>query len=417
MSPVPVAFYAPLKAPDHPLPSGDRTMARLLIAALAAAGFAPSVASNLRTWDATGAGHAALRAASEREVARLLAALAAGPRPKLWFTYHVYYKAPDWIGPAVAAALDIPYVIAEGSRAGKRAKGPFALGHAGAETALNAAHLVLAMTRHDREALARARPAGQILADLPPFVAAADPSRPGRPPGGRRLLAVGMMRGGDKLASYRLLAQTLLLLRTPDWTLDVVGDGPSRGEIAARLAPFGARLHLHGALAPPALARLYAEADLLVWPAVNEAYGMALLEAQSQSCPVVAGDYGGVRDALRDGITGLVVPPGDAMALARGVDALLADPARRAAMAAAARHFAREDRGPAQAAARLRRALMPLVAAQDDRGQSLPGPHPRSLADHADLHPNPCHVRTCPGDPDTKSAASSRSGWPGQARS
>ena len=38
---VPVAFYAPMKAPDHPAPSGDRTMARLLLKALVKAGFRP----------------------------------------------------------------------------------------------------------------------------------------------------------------------------------------------------------------------------------------------------------------------------------------------------------------------------------------------------------------------------------------
>ena len=49
-----VAFYAPLKSPDHPSPSGDRTMARLLLRALEEAGFAPEIASRLRTHDAKG---------------------------------------------------------------------------------------------------------------------------------------------------------------------------------------------------------------------------------------------------------------------------------------------------------------------------------------------------------------------------
>ncbi len=45
-------------------------------------------------------------------------------RPQAWFTYHLYYKAVDWIGPRVAAALDIPYLVAEASHAPKRARGP-----------------------------------------------------------------------------------------------------------------------------------------------------------------------------------------------------------------------------------------------------------------------------------------------------
>src|SRR3546814_1683340 len=51
-------------------------------------------------------------------------ALPARQRPQLWFTYHLYYKAPDWIGPKVARALRIPYVVAEASVAYKRASGP-----------------------------------------------------------------------------------------------------------------------------------------------------------------------------------------------------------------------------------------------------------------------------------------------------
>ncbi|WP_410824710.1 glycosyltransferase [Methylobacterium oryzisoli] len=118
----------------------------------------------------------------------------------------------------------------------------------------------------------------------------------------------------------------------------------------------------HGALPAPTLARLYAEADLLVWPAVNEAYGMVLLEAQAQGCPVVAGGYGGVPDVVRDGLTGRITAPGDAGALAGAIRDLAADPAARAALAAAALAFAREERSLARAAARLRDTLGACLA-------------------------------------------------------
>ena len=52
-TPIPIAFYAPLKSPDHPAPSGDRTMARLLLKALRAAGFEPRLVSTLRSLDIT----------------------------------------------------------------------------------------------------------------------------------------------------------------------------------------------------------------------------------------------------------------------------------------------------------------------------------------------------------------------------
>lgn len=357
-----IAFYAPLKAPDHPVPSGERTMARLLMRALAAAGFAPELASTLRTRDPEGSRHPALRAESRAEAGRLIAAYRADP-PALWFSYHVYYKAPDWIGPAVARALRIPYVVAEGSRAGKRAAGPHALGHAGAEAALDAADLILVMNRRDRPALEAARPEGQVITDLPPFLDPAEwpLTEAVRAPGPLRLLTVAMMREGDKLASYRLLAEALAQLGDRPWILDVAGDGPAAMEVASLLAPFGDRVRCHGALAPAGLSHLYAAADLLVWPAVNEAYGMALLEAQAHGCPVVAGGYGGVPDVVGDRVTGRVAPPGDAAALAAAIRDLAGAPDTLAAMRSAALAFARHQRGLIAAAARLRAALAPLL--------------------------------------------------------
>lgn len=132
----------------------------------------------------------------------------------------------------------------------------------------------------------------------------------------------------------------------------IAGDGPARSRIEAM---FGG-----GALAPtPALPRfagegvlilgqqsssdltaLYAAADLMVWPAVNEAYGMALLEAQAAGLPVVAGRTGGVPDVVRDGMTGLLPPVGDVEAFAAAVRALLGDPGKRRRFGEAARRIA-----------------------------------------------------------------------------
>ncbi|HEX6119833.1 MAG TPA: glycosyltransferase family 4 protein, partial [Dongiaceae bacterium] len=66
-----------------------------------------------------------------------------------------------------------------------------------------------------------------------------------------------------------------------------------------------------GRVAPDELAPLYAAADLLVWPAINEAFGMALLEAQACGLPVLAGAFGGVAGIVADGKTGFLAKPGD----------------------------------------------------------------------------------------------------------
>ncbi|MFQ6016974.1 MAG: glycosyltransferase family 4 protein [Kiloniellaceae bacterium] len=375
-----IAFYAPLKPPDHPIPSGDRQMARLLIRALQLAGHEVDLASRLCSRDGTGdpARQARLERLATALAERLLRRYRAGPpeaRPAAWLTYHLYYKAPDWIGPRVAAALAIPYLLAEASVAGKRAAGPWALGHRATVSALERAAAVVALNPTDTECLpdpARVELLKPFL-DPAPFRAAAagrereratlagarglDPARPW-------LLAVAMMRPGDKLASYRLLAEALSGLPDLDWRLIIAGDGPARAEVEAAFAwaPAG-RICFVGALEPGDLPGLYAACDILVWPAVGEAYGMALLEAQATGLPVLAGRSAGVAAIVRDGETGLLTAPGDRAAFAVAARGLLTAPEGRRRMAAAASAKVLAEHGLERAAGRLdailRRAVGP----------------------------------------------------------
>lgn len=360
-----IAFYAPLKSPDHPVPSGDREMARLILAALREAGFETDIASTLRTLDS--AGERDFTAEAAAETALLLGQYQIQPesRPDLWFTYHVYYKAPDLIGPAVCRALRIPFVIAEGSRAPKRAQGAWARSHAQAEAALDAADLILVPNPNDRGMLEAARPAHQRLVDLPPFIdSAAWPLLERIPSSGpRRLLAVAMMREGDKLASYRILAQALASLGdAPLWHLDIIGDGPARSDVERQFEPLRDRVTFHGQIDDrQALARFYAGADMLVWPAVNEAFGMVFLEAALQGCPSVAGDFGGVGTVVVDDRTGLLTQPGDTADFAAAVTRLLRDGPLRQSLSAQALVFARQERSLASAAHLLRNALLALI--------------------------------------------------------
>jgi glycosyltransferase involved in cell wall biosynthesis len=353
-----IAFYAPLKPPDHPVPSGDRRVARLFLDALRLAGHDPFLASRLRSFDGTGdpARQTHLAALGRRTAERLLRRWQAmpGTAPGLWFTYHLYYKAPDWLGPAISAALGIPYVAAEASHAAKRATGPWAIGHRAVEQALRRADAVIGLNSTDRAGVLPLLHHPQRWFALPPFLdTRAYPARRLRPEGAPRLVTVAMMRLGDKLASYRLLGAALAQLLDLPWSLDVAGDGPARGEAEHALAPLGARVAYHGALDEAAVAEALAAADLCVWPAINEAFGMALLEAQASGLPVVAGDSGGVGDVVASGVTGLLVPPGDADAFAAALRRLILDPEARAAMAAAAQAKVRRDHDLPAAAARL----------------------------------------------------------------
>jgi glycosyltransferase involved in cell wall biosynthesis len=383
-----VAFYAPLKAPDHPVPSGDRTMARLLVDALQRGGHTVELACRLRSFEGTGDRYRqqCLARLGGRLAHALIRRYRLRPpplRPQLWLTYHLYHKAPDWLGPPVSRALAIPYVVAEASHAPKRETGPWAEGCNAARTALAVADLVLGLNAADRACVLPLLKSTDCWQPLAPFIDP-EPARAGVTEAAARrqslahslgfdadtvlLLTVAMMRPGAKLASYRLLAQALTKLTERRWQLLIAGDGPARAEVLAAFAELSPRVHWLGAQAPDALQRLYPVADIYVWPAIGEAYGMAFLEAQAVGVPVVAGLTGGVGDIVRAGETGLLVPVGDAAAFAQAVACLIdnADERRRLGRQAAC---AVGERHSLDAAARaLDRLLTPLLATGKTEG-------------------------------------------------
>src|SRR5690349_12364156 len=275
-----IAFYAPLKAPDHPVPSGDRTIARLLVAAMKRGGADVEIASRIRTRisEPTDAAQEAMAKKGRATAKRLITQYRARPkrqRPQAWFTYHLYYKAVDWIGPQVAEALDIPYFIAEASHAPKRAEGPYAFSHAGAEAAIRAADAIFCLNPIDRGCLTPLV-GKRRLVDLAPFLDLADFTRRLPERGTMRaklarahgldvdqpwLLAIGMMRKGDKLASYRLLAEALQHLDRP-WQLLVVGDGEARADVQRAFRPVAGGVFLLGAQPREKLPEIAVACDL-----------------------------------------------------------------------------------------------------------------------------------------------------------
>jgi glycosyltransferase involved in cell wall biosynthesis len=364
-----IAFYAPLKPPDHKTPSGDRRVARLFLEALRLAGHEPFVASRLRSFDPLGGELRQARKAARGQwiAGRLVARWRKAPEtaPGLWFTYHLYYKAPDWIGPAVAMALGIPYVVAEASFAAKRAGGPWDAGHRAVAAALRQADRVIGLNAADCEGVLPLLAHRDRWMALAPFLdARVFSGRRRRPVPPLRLVTVAMMRPGDKLASYRLLGAALAQLLDLDWTLDVIGDGPAREEVRAVLAPLGGRVRFSGALSEAAIAVHLRDADLFVWPAINEAFGMALVEAQASGLAVVAGASGGVGDTVADGVTGLLTPPGDTAAFAAAVRSLIADPARCAALGRAGRQKTERGHDLPLASTRLEAMIAMLMQAR-----------------------------------------------------
>ena len=86
-------------------------------------------------------------------------------------------------------------------------------------------------------------------------------------------------------------------------------------------------------------------ADIFVWPAINEAYGMVLLEAAQAGLPSVAGDSGGVGDIVSHGETGLLAKSGDAPEFAAALQILLDDAGLRAKMGDAAMQRCAREHG------------------------------------------------------------------------
>ncbi|UCH74789.1 MAG: glycosyltransferase family 4 protein [Rhodospirillales bacterium] len=372
-----IAFYAPLKAPDHPVPSGDRRVARLFMEALRCGGHDVELASRFRSYD--GSGEAIRQARLQRLGVRLASRYlerCRGTAPDLWFTYHLYHKAPDWLGPTVAARLGIPYVLAEASFAPKQAAGPWAAGHAAVAAAIREAERVICINRDDAACLRPLLQSARRLNEINPFLDI-EPARDARnrrtahrrtlaarlgiEPGVPWIAVVAMMRQGDKLASYRMLGDALDRIGDRRWVLLVAGDGPARPEVAKALN-FGDRVRFLGVLDEPAVDQLNAAADLGAWPAVNEAFGMAALEAQAAGLPLVVGDRPGVRQIVQAGETALLAGPEDPAAFARALASLLDDPIRRREMSAAALARVAREHSLSVAAHRLDAVVVAAVA-------------------------------------------------------
>ncbi len=354
-----VAFYSPIAEPDARVASGVHRMGTLLQRALEGAGAEVMRPRLPRTYDGRGntARQAEVKAESELAAAAFVNAIREGSqaKPDLWFSYHVYYKSPDWAGPAAVRALSIPYLIAEGSHAPKRAGGPWALGHEGSTGALRAADRLLAMTAFDRFCLDQLAP-GRVR-DLKPFIDVAGFDDV-RPPSARvRFVSVATMKDDRKRASYALLAAALRLVDVP-FSLCIAGDGPHRQEIERMFA--GLNVDFVGMLAPDRIPAFLTRGDVFAWPGLGEAYGLVFLEAQAAGLGVVACQDRGVPDAVRQGETALLSPPGDVAAYAANLKLLAANAVTRQRLGDAGRAFVARERS-VDAAARTLAAVIAEV--------------------------------------------------------
>lgn len=287
----------------------------------------------------------------------LQAAAVRRERPDLVHQHHGVWTA----GAAAAArALDVPLVTTVHgtdmyTAALPRPRGLQRVHRAQARLAFARSALVLAVSEDLRRvALAAGAPEDRTLVhyqgiDTEIFTPPTTPRRDEEVP---RVLYVGGLIPRKRVDL--LVRASLELARTRPHTLEVVGDGPLRGELTA-LAGDAAHIRFAGSVDRAGVLEALRGADLLVLPSRDEAAGLVLLEAQACGVPVVVTGGDGKAEMLQDGVTGAVLPRDPSPAeLAHALPEWLPEKAsERTALAARARRFVVEERSVRVGAERL----------------------------------------------------------------
>jgi glycosyltransferase involved in cell wall biosynthesis len=158
-------------------------------------------------------------------------------------------------------------------------------------------------------------------------------------PCGRDRFAIGMVARFEPGKGHAVLLRAFreIARAVPGAHLDLYGDGSTRPSVESLASDLGIsdRATFHGTIVD--MESRYADLDLIVLPSDCEAFPVSLLEAMACGRPVVASDAPGTRELVEPGTTGLLVPAGEAKALAEAVVTLAGDRDRMEAMGRAGR--------------------------------------------------------------------------------
>jgi glycosyltransferase involved in cell wall biosynthesis len=168
-------------------------------------------------------------------------------------------------------------------------------------------------------------------------------------------LVIGIVARLDPDKDHATLLDAFARIATsmPRAHLVCVGDGPQRAELTglARAMRLNGRVQFPGTLTPPF--NLHHLFDVSVLCSVTEAFPNSVLEAMAAARPIIATRVGGIPDAVRDGETGVLIPPGDADALAAALHAVVATPERACRLGTLAQASARAEYSEARVIERL----------------------------------------------------------------
>ena len=162
-----------------------------------------------------------------------------------------------------------------------------------------------------------------------PAMPQACPWQPGEP------VRIGTLGRLHPVKGYDMLIAALARLKGKSFTLSIAGDGAERERLESLAREAGVEARFTGYTDDPRA--FLAGLHLYVQPSRSEGFCIAAHEALTAGLPVVGSAVGELPFSIRQGVTGLTVPPGDPDALAQALGTMLADPARLASMGKAAR--------------------------------------------------------------------------------
>lgn len=157
-------------------------------------------------------------------------------------------------------------------------------------------------------------------------------------------LVAGMIAQLIPRKGHGVLLEALppVLERHPELVVLLFGQGPLEEEILREIERRGLGGHVRLAGFRTDLQRVLPCLDLVIHPALMEGLGVALLQAAAAATPIIASRAGGMPEIVRDGENGLLIPPGDAAALAKAIHRLVSDPQLRRRMGEKGRQLVAE---------------------------------------------------------------------------